>query len=118
MGGWKGLIGLLLLPAACLSDMWPILSHTKRDFLATIQREKRAVPIFPSYNNLNEDDLVEPYYPPSYNNQVDKVGVESGSDLYPTYTAGMWVIGGIFTLASVIAPGIVSAFTSVEPSKD
>ena len=118
MGGWKGLIGLLLLPAACLSDQWPILSNTKRDFFATTQREKRAVPIFPSYNNLNEDDLVEPYYPPSYNNQVDKVGVESGSDLYPTYTADMWVIGGMFTLASVIAPGIVSAFTSVEPSKD
>ena len=117
MGGWEGLIGLLLLPAACISDR-SIRSNTKGDFLATAPREKRAMPLFPNSYSLNEDDLVEPYYPPSYNNQVDKVGVESGSDLYPTYTAGMWVIGGMFTLASVIAPGIVSAFTSVEPSKD
>ena len=121
MGGWDGLIALLfLLTALCLPD--PIQGSSNPE-LSVAPRERRAVPLYVNYNyNPGQHKLVEPYYyRPQESNDIaaDKNDLvnQSESDLYTSYSAGMWVIGGLFTLASVITPGVVSAFTRAEPSK-
>ena len=120
MGGWDGLIALLLLlPALCLPDS---IQGSSNPELSVAPRERRAVPLYVNYNyNPGQHKLVEPYYRPQESNGIaaDKNDLvnQSEPDLYMSYSAGMWVIGGLFTLASVITPGVVSAFTSAEPSK-
>ena len=119
MGGWKGLIAsLLLLPALfCLPDS---IQGSSNPELSVGPRERRAVPLYVTQYNPGQHKLVQPYYRPQHSNGIasDKNGIvnQSESELYTGYSAGMWVIGGLFTLVSVIAPGVVSAFSSVEPS--
>ena len=120
MGGWDGLMiaSLLLLPALCLPDS--IQGSSNPEFSVSPARERRAVPLYvSSHYNPGHHKLVEPYYRPQHqsNGIINKNVDRSESDLYTSYSAGMWVIGGLFTLASVIAPGVVSAFSSVEPGK-
>ena len=120
MGGWDGLMiaSLLLLPGLCLPDS--IQGSSDPESSVAPARERRAVPLYVSSRyNPGHHKLVEPYYRPQHqsNGIINKNVDRSESDLYTSYSAGMWVIGGLFTLASVIAPGVVSAFSSVEPGK-
>ena len=140
MGGWGRLMiaSLLLLPPPCLPDSiqrsssLPDLIQGSSNFPDSIQgssnpelsvapaRERRAVPLYVSSRyNPGHHKLVEPYYRPQHQSDgiVEKNSDQTESDLYTSYSAGMWVVGGLFTLASVIAPGVVSAFSSVEPGK-
>ena len=132
MGGWDGLIALLLLlPALCLphsiqgsSNPDSIQGSSNPELSVAPTRERRAVPLYVNYNYNpgHQHKLVQPYYRPQESNGIDvdnknnDVINRSESDLYSGYSAGMWVIGGLFTLASVITPGVVSAFTRAEPS--
>ena len=133
MGGWGRLMiaSLLLLPGFSLPDSiqrsssLPDLIQGSSNFPDSIQgssnpepqRARRAVPLYVSghYYNPVHHKLVEPYYRPQ--DQSNGIADRSESDLYTSYSAGMWVVGGLFTLVSVIAPGVVSAFSRVEPGK-
>ena len=123
MGGWGRLMiaSLLLLPAFSLPDSIQGSSSLPDSIQGSSnpepQRARRAVPLYVSghYYNPGHHKLVEPYYRPQ--DQSNGIADRSESDLYTSYSAGMWVVGGLFTLVSVIAPGVVSAFSSVEPGK-
>ena len=137
MGGWGRLMiaSLLLLPGFSLPDSiqrsssLPDLIQGSSNFPDSIQgssdpelsvappRERRAVPLYVNGHHYNpgHHKLVEPYYRPQ--RQSNGITDRTESDLYTSYSAGMWVVGGLFTLVSVIAPGVVSAFSSVEPGK-
>ena len=127
MGDWDRLMiaSLLLLPAFSLPDSIQgssslpdsIQGSSNPELSVAPPRARRAVPLYVSghYYNPVHHKLVEPYYRPQ--DQSNGIADRSESDLYTSYSAGMWVVGGLFTLVSVIAPGVVSAFSSVEPGK-
>ena len=86
--------------------------------LSASPRVGRAVPFYVSQYHPGHHKLVEPYYysPRPAKDKNDLIN-RSESDLYTSYSTGMWVLGGLFSLVSVVAPGVVSAFSSVQPGK-
>ena len=117
LGCWDRLVMallLFLLPVLCLSHS--IQSNSDSELSAS-PRVVRAVPIYVSQYNPGHHKLVEPYFYSRPAKDKQDVINRSESDLYTSYSTGMWVLGGLFSLVSVVAPGVVSAFSSVEPGK-
>ena len=105
---------LFLLPVLCFSHS--IQSNSESDLSAS-PRVGRAVPFYVSQYHPGHHKLVEPYfYSRPAKDKHDLIN-RSESDLYTSYSTGMWVLGGLFSLVSVVAPGVVSAFSSVQPGK-